>query len=109
MEIPLSGDGGEIHVSLQTRLRGVPAEPMILTREQSKNSLPIYLTSGTAVVAGVAAAYFKIKADSRYNDYQQSGDPAALEGVHRYDTISGMALVTSEASILFLSYLLLSR
>lgn len=107
---PLTLHGGELSI----RLRSVPGypsgqSPLVATGQQSKNLLPVYLASGTTVLAGIAAAYFKIKADGGYNEYRISGDPASLDEVHRFDTISGTALLTSEIGLIVLSYILLSR
>ena len=108
--LPLGGEARALHATLPSRLRGMLGETSpILTKEQSKSLIPIYITSGTAIVSGMAAAYFKIKADTHYDFYHQSGNPSDLDRVHQYDTISGIALVTSEASIILLSYLLFSR
>lgn len=86
-----------------------PALSALVTGERSKNLMPVYYTLGGTVVAGVASAYFKIKADSYHHDYRATGDPGALDRVRRFDTLAGIALVTSELGVLFLSYLLLSH
>ncbi len=108
--LPLTPPGGEIFAQLRSLLKNPAGESsFIVSGEQSKNLFPVYLASGTTVLAGVAAAYFKIKADGRYNDYRLSGDTGTLDEVHRLDRFSGIALVTSELSLIALSYLLLSR
>ena len=101
---------GPVHVVLRP-LPGEdrPALSALVAGGRSKNLMPVYYTLGGTVVAGVAAAYFKIKADSYHRDYQATGDPGALDRVRRFDTIAGIALVTSELGVLFLSYLLLSH
>ena len=105
--LPLPPDGGAVHAAMQSRLAGRISA--VFNGEQPKSLTPIYFTSGAAIAGGVVAAYFKIKADGHYNDYRISGDQGTLEQVRRFDTISGVALVTSEVSLLLLSYFLLSR
>jgi hypothetical protein len=106
----LPESSGVVYVRLRPDPTGkeLPPGPLI-TESQQQDMLPVYLSSGTAILSGVAAAYFKIKADSYYNDYRESGDPALLDRVHRYDTISGVSLVVSQVSIGALAYLLLLR
>lgn len=108
--IPLSTSYPEVHVDLHP-LRGAltPGGSIYLADAQSKSSLPIYLTTGTSVLTGVVAAYCKIKADSYYKDYQQTGNPSKLSQVRTLDTVSGISLAASEISLLMLSYFLLSR
>jgi hypothetical protein len=108
--VPMSIDRPEVRVALKS-LHGPGFEKRgeYLSTEQSKSSLGIYLTTGATVVTGVAAAYFKIRADSYYSDYQQTNDPALLSKVRTNDTISGISLAASEFSLLMLTYLLLSR
>ncbi|HTK80728.1 MAG TPA: PEGA domain-containing protein [Bacteroidota bacterium] len=106
----LSLSGGEqqlVHATLMPNSGIAPSA--LVSEEQMKSLTPVVLTSGAAILAGTAAAYFKIKADGYYNDYRQNGDEGALDRTRRYDTISGVALVTSSASLLLLSYFLLSR
>lgn len=105
--LPLPGQGGMLHAVMPSRTGETPS--VLVNGEQLKSLTPIYMTSGAAVITGALAAYFKIKADGYYNEYRNTGDRAALDRVRRLDTLSGIALVTSEASLLMLSYLLFSR
>ncbi|MBI1805967.1 MAG: PEGA domain-containing protein [Ignavibacteria bacterium] len=108
--IPLSGDPREVHVILKP-LRGFSRDKSsdYLSFDQSKNPVPIYITTGATVLSGVAAAYFKIKADGYYDEYRRTYDPGTLDQVHRYDVVSGISLAASEISLLVLTYLLLSH
>jgi hypothetical protein len=107
VEFPLATEGGMLHSALVSKT-GMTASALV-NGEQVKSMTPVYVSSGAAIVGGTLAAYFKIKADGYYNDYRNTGDQAALDRVRRFDTISGVALVTSEISLLMLSYFLLSR
>ena len=110
ISIPLNTDQQSVHVML-VRLNGTMLDQrsQYLSSEQSNSSLNIYVTTGTTVITGLAAAYFKIKADSYYSDYQRTNDPSLLNKVRTYDTIAGISLSVSEISLFVLSYLLLSR
>lgn len=108
--VPVGGDATEVRVALKP-LPGAPPtrSSLFLSSDESNNPLPIYLSTGAAVVSGVAAAYWKTRADSYYADYRQSGDPSTLDHVRHFDLLSGIALVTSEISFLLLTYQLISR
>lgn len=107
VNLPLTADGGVLHAVLVSKTG--ESTSALVNGEQMKSLTPIYLSSGAAIICGTAAAYFKIKADGYYNDYRNTGDESALQRVRKFDTISGVALVTSEISLLLLSYFLLSR
>ncbi len=67
----------------------------------------LYLTGGGAILAGAAAAYFKMKADNANSDFLLNGDPAALSSRDRYDRASGVFLVVTQVSLgLFLAFLM---
>lgn len=84
-------------------------EAMYLSNSERINFVPIAITASSAIVTGVAAAYFKLRADQLYKDYRQNGDPATLDRVRQLDLSAGISLVASEISIAFLAYLLLSQ
>lgn len=108
--LPLSDSSAEIHALLAPLSPGaaLPRSPF-LAYEQSTNSLPIIATAGVTVIAGVAAAWTKIRADDLYDEYQQTGSQTALDNVRRLDVASGVSLVASQAGLLLLGYLLFSR
>ena len=107
--VPVTSETREVHVLLRSKT-GSPSDPnSFLSLEQSKNSLPLYITTGATVVTGLAAAYMKIKADNYYGSYRQTGDVARLDHVRRLDLLSGISLAASQLSLLTLTYFLLSR
>lgn len=59
---------------------------------------------GTATVFGAASAYFKIKADNRYDEYLQSKDPNKLNEVNRLDLYSGIAFGLLQINFGYLIY-----
>ncbi|MCU7492415.1 MAG: hypothetical protein HF312_16145 [Ignavibacteria bacterium] len=46
---------------------------------------------GTAVALGTTAAYYKMKANKSFDQYNQSGDNTLLDRTNRYDLYSGIA------------------
>ena len=63
---------------------------------------------GVAVAAGIAAAYFKIKADGQNVLFQQSGDASFQRETNRLDTSAAISLLVTEVGFGFFSYYLLS-
>ncbi len=93
-------------VALTRAAQGIAVDPAF---RSSPSALPVYLTAGAAIIAGAAAAYFKIEADHRYRDYRETNDPALLGSIHRYDRASGIALAVCEINLAGLAYLLFRR
>ncbi len=106
-QVPLSSP--ELFAPLSPLPGTIPPRSPFLSYEQSKNSTPLVLAAGATVLTGAAAAYWKIRADGVYNDYQQSGDARLLDDVRRFDAYSGISLAASQISLLILSYLLFSH
>jgi len=59
---------------------------------------------GTATIFGALSAYFKIKADNRYDEYQKSRDPSTLSEVKRLDLYSGIAFGLLQLNFGYLIY-----
>ncbi len=59
---------------------------------------------GSAVVLGGAAAYFKIQADNKYDDYLISKDKSALNEIDKLDMYSGISLGLLQINIGYLIY-----
>lgn len=62
-----------------------------------------YLIGGI-VVFGAATAYFKIKADNAFNDYQKTQKQSSLDNTHRYDLISGITFGALQINLGILIY-----
>lgn len=89
----------------------LPAVSPLLQSNSGKNgrTIALYTSGGVAVVAGIAAAYFKITADHRNEAYLTSGDPALLDERRRLDTAAGIALAATQIGFAVFSYLLLAE
>ncbi|MFA3781868.1 hypothetical protein ABRY23_02240 [Melioribacteraceae bacterium 4301-Me] len=64
---------------------------------------------GTATVFGATAAFFKIKADNKYDNYLQTKDVSIYDDVKRLDLYSGIALSLLQINIGYLVYKFLSN
>jgi hypothetical protein len=60
-----------------------------------------------AVALGGVTAYFKIKADKRFDDYQVTGNPKLLNDTRRFDLISNISFAALQVNLGFLIYYLL--
>ena len=59
---------------------------------------------GSAVGFGVTAAYFKLKADNRFDQYNKTKDKTFLDETDKFDLISGIALGALEINFGILIY-----
>lgn len=66
-----------------------------------------YLLGGI-VVLGVATAYFKIKADNFFSNYQKTSDNTYLDQTHKYDLLSGISFGALQVNLGVLIYYFLS-
>lgn len=107
--IPLSSEDGPLYIRLEPTDLSATTGSAYAGNDISRSSTPIYIATATTVLAGAAAAFFKIKADNSYAEYQQSGNGDLLSRVKTYDRVSGVALVTSEVSLFLLTYFLSTR
>jgi hypothetical protein len=75
---------------------------------KGSSNVRLYLTGATTILSGVAAAYFKVKADDRYSSYIQGRDPILLDETNRLDTAAAVALVATQVSFVLFTYFILS-
>ncbi len=91
------------------RFRGsVQKDILVQPRKVEFHSL-ITIGGSVGIVCGIATAYFKIKADARYNDYLLTGDRESLRETHRFDTMAGVTLALSQIGLAMVTYCLLSE
>jgi len=64
---------------------------------------------GSAVALGATAAYFKLKADSRFEEYENTGDPSLLDQTEKYDLYSGISFAALQINFGILIYFFLSE
>ena len=63
---------------------------------------------GGIITLGGVSAYFKLKADNNFDEYQTSGDRYYLDKTHKYDLISGITFGAVQVGFGFLIYYFLS-
>jgi hypothetical protein len=63
---------------------------------------------GTAIALGATTAYYKLEADKNFDEYQLTGDPAALEQTDKYDLISAVTFVALQIDFGLILYLFLT-
>jgi hypothetical protein len=76
--------------------------------EESRSSLPLFLSGASSLIAGGFSVYFKVQADEVYAEYLRTGDPVKLAETRKLDNVSGIALGAAEIYFVLFSYLLLS-
>jgi hypothetical protein len=79
-----------------------------LKGESFHESTLFKLLVGAAVALGATTAYYKLEADKKFDEYQITGDPAALEQTDKYDLISGITFVALQIDFGLILYLFLT-
>jgi hypothetical protein len=105
-----TGESGIARAALQKIWQSEPSEGPLMAESgrSERTGLRLYVAGGVTIVAGVAAAYWKIKADGRNAIYQDTGDPAFQRETRRLDTSSALALLVTQVGFAFFTYFLLS-
>ena len=67
-----------------------------------------YLLAGIVVLGGTTA-YFKLKADNKFEEYELTGDQKLLDETERYDLISGITFAALQLNFGALIYFFLSE
>lgn len=94
-----------IHSSELASYNTIPLEiPLPDRNEVFSESDWFKILVGSATILGAATAYFKIKADNRYEEYLSSRDPKRLDEVNRYDLYSGIAFGFLQLNFGYLIY-----
>ena len=75
------------------------------SREESFFEKDIFkvLTAGIVVLGG-ATAYFKIKADNKFEEFEFSGNGKLLDETRKYDLISGITFTALQINFGLLLY-----
>ncbi len=73
-------------------------------KEDLKESNWIKILISTSVILGATAAYFKISADKRYDEYISTGDKEILRKVKKLDFYSGIAFGLMQINFGYLVY-----
>ncbi len=66
---------------------------------------PIFkILLGSFIALGAATAYYKIKADKRFDDYKRTNSSAMLDDTNKYDAISGVTFSLMQINLGVLIY-----
>ena len=68
-----------------------------------------YLSGAATVAFGVTAAYLKIKADDRYQQFLDTNDGRLLTQTHQLDTAAGLAIAATQISLGLFTYFIFSK
>jgi hypothetical protein len=88
------------------------AEKALFARAEvgpGKSSLPLYITGAAAVIFGTAAAYFKVQADRKNDEYLISGDAVLAAERNRLDSWAATCTVTMQVNVGIFIYFLLAN
>lgn len=88
--------------TIDLKFTGVPESKNFFKKDIFK-----YLVGGILVFGG-ATAYFKLKADNRFSEYQATGIQSKLDETRKYDLISGIAMGGLEINFGILIYFFLT-
>ncbi len=81
----------------------------LLKLDTGPSTTPLYIAGAATVISGTAAAYLKIRADRRYEQYLSTNDPAILSQTQSLDTAAAVALIATQVSVALLAYFLLNE
>jgi len=98
-------------ISQQEIAAGVKPELQFIGQVKDENfyeSTLFKLLVGTAIALGATTAYYKLEADKNFDEYQDTGDPAALDQTDKYDTISAATFVALQIDFGLILYLFLT-
>jgi hypothetical protein len=76
---------------------------------KSSKSAGLYIAGTATILSGVAAAYFKIKADDRYQQYLGSNNSSFLSQTNRLDTAAAIAIVATQVGLGLFTYFLFTQ
>lgn len=78
---------------------GAGREGIVVEEAHGRRRWIDYTAVGVAIVAGVVAVHYKLKADRLYDEYTDTGDPTLRPPIDRYDRYSAAALGTMQVGI----------
>lgn len=99
------------NVSFQEIASGEKPELQFNGQEKGKSFYETTLFKvlvGTVLALGATTAYYKLKADKKFDEYQITGNPELLDQTDRYDVVSGVTFVAMQINFGLILYLFLS-
>ncbi|MGQ9799167.1 MAG: PEGA domain-containing protein [Ignavibacterium sp.] len=111
-ELKLSKPG---YVQKEIKIEEKPVQLVQLEFNGTIKSEPFVKTTlfkvltGSAIALGAITAYFKLKADDKFDEYRFSGNKKFLDETNRYDTISGISLALFQINFGYIIYRFLAE
>jgi hypothetical protein len=78
-------------------------------KESFFSSTAFKVLAGTAIALGTVTAYYKLKADNRFDEYKISRDKNLLDQTNKYDLISGITFTALQINLGFIIYKLFTE
>lgn len=105
-----AGNPGIARAELQKIWQSEGSESPLMAESggSDRTGLRLYVAGGATIAAGIATAYFKIRADGRNALFQETGDPALQRETHRLDTSAAVSLLITQIGFAFFTYYLLA-
>lgn len=72
-------------------------------------STTFQILAGTAIALGAVTAYYKLKADDKFDEYQFTGNQDLLDETNKYDLISGITFAALQINFGFMLYKFLTE
>ncbi|MBK7229406.1 MAG: hypothetical protein IPH97_11215 [Ignavibacteriales bacterium] len=72
-------------------------------------STEFQILAGSALVLGGLSAYYKLKADDAFDDYQFTGDKAMLDKTNDFDVVSGVTFTALQINFGYILYRFLTE
>ena len=72
-------------------------------------STTFQILAGTAIALGVASAYYKLKADDAFEEYQFTGNKDKLDETNDYDVVSGVTFSVLQINFGYILYRFLTE
>lgn len=73
------------------------------------NSAAFKILAGTALALGAVTAYYKLKADNKFDEYKINHKQELLDQTNRYDLVSGITFTALQINLGFLIYKLFTE
>jgi len=73
------------------------------------NTTLFKVLTGSAIALGAITAYYKLKADDKFDEYRFTGDKKFLDETNKYDTISGISLALFQINFGYIIYRFLAE
>jgi hypothetical protein len=107
---PLDARRGFLHLPLVAEWSANAQEKDLFEQWQgpTRSRTGVYLSGATMVLAGIATAYLKIRADDRQDQYALTGDPSFLTQRQRFDRGAAATFLLTQISFGIFAYFLLS-